>query len=117
MSIENYISRVVSYTQMDDNLLIITIISMNSYIKKNKNIFTLNNIYRLFLASALVNAKFTQDINYSFKFYAKVGGVSVEELQILEFSFYAGIDYDLSIKEEIFNQYVQFFKQKSLKYQ
>ena len=41
MSIENYISRVVSYTQMDDNLLIITIISMNSYIKKNKNIFTL----------------------------------------------------------------------------
>jgi hypothetical protein len=117
MSIENYISRVVSYTQMDDNLLIITIISMNSYIKKNKNIFTLNNIYRLFLASALVNAKFTQDINYSFKFYAKVGGVSVDELQILEFSFYAGIDYDLSIKEETFNQYVKFFKQKSLKYQ
>ena len=41
-------------------------------------------------------------INSSFKFYAKVGGVSVEELQILEFSFYAGIDYDLSIKVKIF---------------
>ena len=116
MSIENYISRIVSYTQMDDNLLIITIISMNSYIKKNKNIFTLNNIYRLFLASALINSKFYQDVNYSFGFFAKVGGVSIEELKALEFAFYVGIEYDLTINENTLCQYVKFFAQKSRKY-
>ena len=59
----------------------------------------------MFLASCYLNAKYHQDINFSLKFFAKVGGVTSSELKELEIEFYAGINYSLDIKESVFKQY------------
>ena len=112
MSVSDYLSRIVKYTHIEESTLLASVICITSYIKKTKNILSLNNIHRLLLASCYINAKFYQDVNFSLKFYAKVGGVSVKELKELEIDFYYGINFALHIEEETFNQYKKIFDSK-----
>ncbi len=46
--------------------------------------------------------KFISDIYYSNSYYAKVGGVNLEEVNNLELSFLEYIDYKLLIETECF---------------
>lgn len=105
MNVYEYILRIVRYTNIESNTLIVAMISLTSYVHRNKIFLCYNNIHRLFLASCYLNAKYHQDINFSLKFYAKVGGVSIAELKELEIEFYSGINYSLDIKESVFTQY------------
>ena len=105
MNVYEYILRIVRYTNIESNTLIAAMISLTSYIHRNKISLCYNNIHRLFLASCYLNAKYHQDINFSLKLFAKVGGVTSSELKELEIEFYAGINYSLDIKESVFKQY------------
>jgi hypothetical protein len=60
------------------------------------------------LASLVLAIKYNEDIYYSNKFYAKVGGVSNEVLNNIEIEFLKLIDFSLFIDEEIFHEYYDF---------
>ena len=83
--------------------------------RKTRNFLSINNIYKLIIASCLLNSKFHEDYTYSSKFYAKVGGISYKELNILEIEFYKKIDYSLLVSEDMFNNYYEFFQTKAKK--
>jgi hypothetical protein len=51
--------------------------------------------------------KYNEDEYYDNKFYAKVGGVTLKEMNILEISFLKLIDFKLYISEEIFETYFE----------
>ncbi|CCK72767.1 Pcl6p KNAG_0L01470 [Huiozyma naganishii CBS 8797] len=74
----------------DDTLLFV----MNSY-----------NIHRLIIAGVAVSTKFSSDFFYSNARYAKVGGISLREMNYLELQFLVLCDFSLLISVEEMERY------------
>ena len=49
--------------------------------------------------------KYHEDEYYSISHYARIGGVTKKEMINLEYEFLSLLDFNLFIKEEIFNKY------------
>jgi hypothetical protein len=65
------------------------------------------NVYKILFSSLIMAIKYNEDEYYDNKFYAKVGGVTLKEMNILEISFLKLIDFKLYISEEIFETYFE----------
>ena len=105
ISIEKYLERLISHTKMEISTLILILIYIDKICKNNK--FRLNyfNIHKLIVTSMLVSIKYNEDDYFSNSFYAKVGGVSITELNHLEYEFLSLIDFDLYVDEDLFSKY------------
>ena len=49
--------------------------------------------------------KYNEDDYYSNKYYAKVGGINLDELNSLEYNFLILLDFDVFIDEETYEKY------------
>ena len=49
--------------------------------------------------------KYNEDDYYSNKYYAKVGGINLDELNTLEYNFLILLDFDVFIDEETYEKY------------
>ena len=105
ISIEKYLGRLISHTKMEISTLILILIYIDKICKNNK--FRLNyfNIHKLIVTSMLVSIKYNEDDYFSNSFYAKVGGVSITELNHLEYEFLSLIDFELYVDEDLFSKY------------
>ena len=105
ITIYEFIERLSKYSEVSDETFILTLI----YIDKICLFYNLNLnyyiIYKLLLASFMASSKYHEDTSYSTQFYAKLGGVSVKEVIYLEYEFMKLIDFNLFVKEELFNKY------------
>ncbi|KAF4689402.1 mitochondrial peripheral inner membrane protein, partial [Perkinsus olseni] len=63
------------------------------------------NVHRLVLTALTVAAKFHDDIYYSNAFYARVGGVSVAELNTLELTLLKMMDWQCFVPTEEYQMY------------
>lgn len=66
------------------------------------------NVHRVFLASLVVAVKYTEDIVYKNKHYAKWGGVHLKEVNRLEMVLLRCIDFDLRMTPEQYQKYEEF---------
>ena len=85
ISIEDYIKRILKYTQMNISSLILAIIYIDKMCEKNSYILCFNNIHRLILSSCLLSIKFNEDITFHNDLYARISGESVENVNKLEY--------------------------------
>jgi hypothetical protein len=69
--------------------------------------FLLNalSIHRLLLLSILCSAKFFDDEHFNNHFYAKIGGITLPELNVLEIEFLALIAFDLHIPSAVYQRF------------
>jgi hypothetical protein len=63
------------------------------------------NIHRLIVTSMMLAVKFFDDVYYSNAYYAKVGGVKGNEMNVLEVHFLRLIDWQLFVSPEEFDLY------------
>ena len=105
ISIEKYLVRLVSHSKMEISTLILILIYIDKICKNNK--FRLNyfNIHKLIVTSMLISIKYNEDDFFSNSFYAKVGGVSITELNHLEYEFLSLIDFDLYVDDDLYSKY------------
>ncbi len=66
------------------------------------------NFFRILLASVLLSIKYNEDDFYSNTFYAKVGGISLKEINLLEFEFMKLIQFNLFVQEEVYLKYKEY---------
>jgi hypothetical protein len=111
ISLEDYIIRIKKYIQIDDSILICSIIYIDRLILKGLFI-SQYNIYRLFLACIFDAYKLFEDKRYNINYFSQIGGVSSEELCYLEYEFVCLIDFNLFINESDYLKYFQFLNQK-----
>ena len=109
ISIYDYIYRIIKFTQINISTLIISFVQLNNYLKKSKNYLSLNNFFNLYITSCLINAKFYEDKCFPLSIFAKVGGITIEELEIFEFEFYHRLNFSLYMREDLYNSYYNFF--------
>ena len=67
-----------------------------------------HNIHRLILGCLILAIKYNEDFYYNNEYYAKVGGVTLDELNILEYKSFQLIEFNLFISDDIFDKYLSY---------
>ncbi len=67
-----------------------------------------HNIHRIILGCMILAIKYNEDEYYNNEYYAKVGGVSLDEMNDLEDASFNLIDHNLFISEDIYKKYLEY---------
>jgi hypothetical protein len=105
VSLVQYLSRIHTYAKCSDSCFVVALIYIDRIIAMHSFRVTALNVHRIFLASILLSAKFLDDIYYNNSFYAKLGGISLQELNALELEFLRLTRFDLNVSEEQYGAY------------
>ncbi|KAI9234286.1 MAG: cyclin-domain-containing protein, partial [Podila humilis] len=113
ISIEAYLARILQFIPFTNEVLLNVLVYLDriggldgmELIEDDTLLTTLNgfrinsfNIHRLLITCLMVAAKFTSDLFYSNARYAKVGGLSLPELNQLELEFLFTTRFELNVK-------------------
>lgn len=110
ISLEDYIKRIVTLSNIEIPTLISSIMYIDRLCERNTYVLCNNNIHRIFLSAIVVSAKINEDRHVSSGDFAKIGGVSIEEMNNLEYKFCSYLDYNLYISQEYYDKYFTFFQ-------
>ena len=110
ISIELYIDRLKRYFNFEDNTLILTLIYLDRFCEFNSIKLKINNFHRLFLICLLVAIKYNEDLYYPNSFYAKIGGITLTDLNCMEENYLDLIEYSVFVEEELFNKYSKYLQ-------
>jgi hypothetical protein len=109
INIQDYLEHLYKYGRMNISTILLMLIYVDRFCNINKTKLSYKIVHKLMLASLIVAIKYNEDEMYSLKIYAGLGGVSKAELEYLEICFISYINFNLFIKEEIYNKYYEFF--------
>ena len=99
----DYIIRIISYSNCEENTLISALIYIDRIAKVKK--ITKLNVYKLLFTSILISLKYNEDEIYGNDYYSQIAGVSNVELSKMEYEYVILLNFNLYINDEIFNQY------------
>lgn len=111
MSLEDYLKRIIKYSQVEPSSLITAVIYIDQIYGEKKYMLNVNNIHRFLLASIVVSIKFNEDDFYKNTQYAKIGGISLVEMNKLEYEFFILADFSLYISDNLYQKYENYFEQ------
>lgn len=115
-SLNDYIKRIITYTKIEENTLIISLIYIDKLCQLNQLILIPYNIHRLLCSALICAIKFNEDKTFGMSYYAEIFGVSTYELNVLEYKFIEMIDFNFYINENQFVQYKNYLlKLKKMK--
>ena len=104
ISINDYLTRIFFYTKCDINSLILSLYYLDKlYIKDipiNKHY-----IHKLLFSSILISIKYNEDVIYKNDYYCQIFGVSLKELNLMEYNFFILLDYKFYVNDEIYEEY------------
>lgn len=107
ISIFDYLIRIEKYFECSKSIIIGMLIYIdrldycaNIYINKY-------SVHRIIIAAYLIAAKFIEDDTFDNDYYAKVAGIPVDELNLLEREILQKINYNLYIDVDLFENYVK----------
>ena len=101
---EDFIVLCYKALQLNENLIILAMMYLDK-ILANKFVVSDKNIHKIFFLCIMEAQKFYEDVNFNNKDYAKLCGISHEELLELELEFMDLIDYKFSIPDDEFFTY------------
>lgn len=93
------------YASCSKECFILALIYIDRLIQRNNFLLTELNVHRVVITAVLLAAKFFDDAYYNNAYYAKVGGVLVEEMNNLECQFLFKIDFSLRVLPDDFEKY------------
>ncbi len=107
---KQFLDRFIQYTNQDPSCYVIALIYVNRFIDKAgiPNAFNQFSFYRIFLTAMVLAIKWFENEEKILdnKYYAKVGGIKVEDLDILEINFIDITKFNLWISKEEFRTFV-----------
>jgi hypothetical protein len=104
LSINKYLIRIIKYTEIENNTLIVAYLYIIKLIKKENFILGINNVYLLLLGSVVLAKKVLEDILFDNSYYCQIGSMSNSNLNMIEYSLFTRIDFDVSLKMEDVNK-------------
>ena len=90
---------------MEEDTLILALIYIDRFCKKQNVLLTDFNVHRILFASIVIAIKYIEDKFYSNKYYCKIGGMDLDVLNKIEMKFLVGIGFDLYVEEKFFHMY------------
>ncbi|KAK8698094.1 hypothetical protein V6N13_114225 [Hibiscus sabdariffa] len=105
LNVRQYVERIFKYCKCSNSCFVVAIIYIDRFLQRIDAYLTSLNVHRLLITSVLVAAKFMDDQCYNNAYYAKVGGVSRDELNRLEMKLLFDLDFRLHVTTDVFNKY------------
>ena len=105
ISIEEYLTRIQTYANIERNTLIVSLIYIDRLCKNSGITLTYYNIHRIIFTSILVSIKYNEDQLYDNKYYSEIAGLRLKELNSLEHNFLQMIHFFLFVNDETFKKY------------
>ena len=120
ISIKDYLEHIYKYSKINsstialiliyiDRICNVTIALILIYIDRICNVtkckLSYYIIHKLILGAMILAIKYNEDVFCSLKFYAKLGGISLNELYNLEVNFISLINFNLFVSDELFRKY------------
>ncbi|OMJ96275.1 hypothetical protein SteCoe_256 [Stentor coeruleus] len=91
-----------------DECFVIMAIYFERLISRHKFIVNSCNLIQILFIAGVAAVKMYDDFSYKNSYYAKVSGISQQDMNRLEENFLVMIDYRLMINEESYNKYHDF---------
>ena len=108
ISIEDYLIRIQTYSNMETSTLILSLILIDRLCQISNLTLTYHNIHRIIFSAILISIKYNEDNYFDNKFYAEIAGVKLKELQLLEYNFISLLNFNIFIQDEIYDKYKQY---------
>ena len=105
ISISDYLVRILKYSFIERNTLIISLIYIDRLCEISKITLTYYNIHRILVGSILIAIKYNEDSIYNNKYYSEVAGVSLKELNLIEKKFIELCNCKMFVSNNIFEHY------------
>ena len=106
LTIKQYAERVALYAPCSVECFVIALVYIRRMsVYHGLSFINPRTIHRLFITSVVLAAKFYDDTFYNNKFYARVGGLSVKELNELELEFLFRMKFDCNVIPEEFREF------------
>ncbi|PIA58509.1 hypothetical protein AQUCO_00500447v1 [Aquilegia coerulea] len=106
ISIRKYLERIYKYTNCSPSCFVVGYVYIDRLVHKYPDSLVVSlNVHRLLVTSVMVAAKVLDDVHYNNAFYARVGGVSNNELNRLELELLFLLDFSVVISSRVFESY------------
>ena len=113
VSLQYFFGRIKKYSKIEKSTLIIILIYADRMCTTSGIILNPFNIHRIILGCLLLAIKYNEDIYFTNEQYAKIGGVSLQELNCLEDFSIQLLNYNLYISEDIYQKYLKYISNYS----
>ena len=98
---------------MSISSLILAVIYIDQLCEKYGYVLSMHNIFRILLIFVYISIKVNEDIVIKSEYYAKISGVSVKDLNILEYQMCVAMNFDFFVKSDYYEQYFTYFCKSS----
>jgi len=107
ITLDAYIGRLLQYAPCEKECFLAALLYMDRLSERIGFVFNSMNIHRSYLTSLLLAAKFFEDQPCDNGYFATVGGVSLQELNVMEVQFLQFVDFRVSVTGWEFNVYAK----------
>jgi len=106
MSIRDYVERIRKFFGCSIESYVLGLVYIDRLVKRHPDVVISKlSCHRLLITSMMLAAKFQDDVFYTNTFYAKVGGLKLDELNVLEQKMLELLDYRLLVPPSEFELY------------
>ncbi|KAJ0259212.1 Cyclin-U4-1 [Hirschfeldia incana] len=113
ITIQSYLERIFKYANCSPSCFVVAYVYLDRFTQRQPSLpINSFNVHRLLITSVMVSAKFLDDLYYNNAYYAKVGGISTKEMNLLELDFLFGLGFDLNVKPNTFHAYFSYLQRE-----
>ncbi|TVU28995.1 hypothetical protein EJB05_20537 [Eragrostis curvula] len=108
ISVRAYTARIARFAGCSPACYVVAYVYLDRFLRRGRRLALAvdsYSVHRLLITSVLAAVKFMDDICYNNAYFAKVGGISLVEMNYLEVDFLFGVGFDLNVTPETFGDY------------
>lgn len=109
ISIKLYLERMHRFFACSDECFVLALVYISRVVKRAPSISICRlSVHRVVFLAMVLAAKVHDDLSYSNRFYAKVGGLPTQEVNALELQFLKLLDWKLNVRPNEYELYHSF---------
>ncbi|KAF8099715.1 hypothetical protein N665_0238s0043 [Sinapis alba] len=113
ITIQCYLERIFKYANCSPSCFVVAYVYLDRFTHRQPSLpINSFNVHRLLITSVMVSAKFLDDRYHNNAYYAKVGGISRKEMNLLELDFLFGLGFDLNVTPNTFHAYFSYLQKE-----
>ena len=105
ISVTAYLARIQKYAKCSDSCFVVALIYVDRLIELRNIVLTSLNVHRIIITSILLATKSLDDVSFNNSYFAKLGGISSKEINLLECEFLCLVNYSLYVRPEAYDKY------------
>lgn len=106
ISVRSYLERISRYANCSPSCYVVAFVYLDRFAGRHPSVpIDSFSVHRLLITSILTAVKFMDDIYYNNTYFAKVGGISLMEMNHMEVDFLFGVGFELNVTPAAFASY------------